>query len=173
MKYIDFRAPIHVKNIIFNETRDLFKHVISYIISWPLIAACSVKKLYKDAPFTHEYIIPQLLLKWAKQKRYDGIKYFSMNNNFNASSDLMYNYVIPATQYKNGNTFCKKLTDCFSVSNPIPFNILLHSGMPLMEKDSRYDIEFIQGTKWDYSKTIFANVEKVKSSLQFSNIKCK
>lgn len=54
------------------------KFVASYILCWPLIAACSVEVESREGSFFPQYIVPQILLQWVtKEQRVDGIRYFS------------------------------------------------------------------------------------------------
>ncbi|MFW1494652.1 hypothetical protein ACEV9S_24505, partial [Vibrio parahaemolyticus] len=47
-------------------------------MTWPLIAACSIRVKNPSDNFKPEYIIPQLLLQWARDyKSIDGIRYTS------------------------------------------------------------------------------------------------
>ena len=55
---------------------------IAQAVCWPLLAACSVRRMHGNAPFIHEYIVPQLVLQWiVKQDEIDGVRYFSVNEN--------------------------------------------------------------------------------------------
>ena len=50
----------------------------SYVLCWPLLAACSVRVLHTGMPFIPEYIVPQLLLQWLRNESgLDGLRYFS------------------------------------------------------------------------------------------------
>lgn len=58
-----------------NPALDAF--IQKYVICWPILAACSVQRLYAGH-FAHEYIVPQLLLQWVmRETMCDGIRYFS------------------------------------------------------------------------------------------------
>jgi len=51
--------------------------IVNYASSWPLIAACSVKRDHEH-PFIAEYVIPQLVLQWVMEEQdCDGVRYFS------------------------------------------------------------------------------------------------
>src|ERR1022692_486127 len=58
------------------------KMSLNFIMRWPLIAACSIKVKKEDGAFKPEYIFPQFLLQWVTHnKKFDGIKYFSVEAN--------------------------------------------------------------------------------------------
>lgn len=61
-----------------------------YFFWYPLILACSFIRNNRNEPFAAEYIIPQLLMQWARQKFFEqtdkysdliGIRYFSCKSN--------------------------------------------------------------------------------------------
>lgn len=96
--------------------------LLNYAIVFPLIFACHSKIKYVESykgeiMFKSEYIIPQLLLQWFKEKKLviDGVRYLSCtaetyypSENFNK-----YNYILPAiTSAEEG--FCNNLLANFS-----------------------------------------------------------
>src|SRR5206468_12842518 len=59
--------------------KDLPPRCLSSAATWPLMAACSVRRKYDDSPFIEEYIVPQLVLQWVTlQNHVQGIAYFSV-----------------------------------------------------------------------------------------------
>jgi hypothetical protein len=104
----------------------------AYIRWYPLIAACSYIRANKKDPFAAEYIIPQLLMQWIRQKmeknkaeekeyreptQLIGIRYFSCASE--RASDLGFNYVFPASGRKTKNRmFCSILSKSFKLTEP-------------------------------------------------------
>ena len=99
-----------------------------YLLWYPLIAACSYIRTYKNDPFAPEYIIPQLLMQWARRKfknkttwgRIIGIRYFSCSSV--RASDMGFNYVFPTSgewlSY-NDLPYCLILSDAFRLTKPV------------------------------------------------------
>ena len=99
-----------------------------YSYWYPLIAACSFIRKSKRDPFSPEYIIPQLLMQWARaryedsrnQKKLIGIRYFSCSSL--ESADLGFNYVFPVSG-KDAESlneyYCSVLTSVISLTQPI------------------------------------------------------
>ena len=94
----------------------------SYISWYPLIAACSFIRVSKADPFAAEYIIPQLLMQWIRN-RYErdelfGVRYFSCASA--RASDLGFNYVFPVSgkRYKTDSQFCDVLAKSFRLTAP-------------------------------------------------------
>lgn len=76
----------------------------SYLLWYPLIAACSFIRINKNDFFAAEYIIPQLLMQWARSESFSnndmldqltGIRYFSCASK--RASDMGFNYVFPTS----------------------------------------------------------------------------
>lgn len=100
----------------------------SYLLWYPLIAACSFIRTNKNDPFAAEYIIPQLLMQWVRtemsrcgQDGYDqliGIRYFSCASV--RSSEMGFNYVFPTSgrQKSPQLPYCSVLTRAFKLTNP-------------------------------------------------------
>ncbi|WP_050640293.1 MULTISPECIES: hypothetical protein [Clostridia] len=64
------------------EEMNIYDVFMRYIITYPLIASCSVKVKNRNNNFVEEYIFPQLLMQWIrKDKDIDGIRYKSSLDN--------------------------------------------------------------------------------------------
>ena len=109
--------------------------VTSYVICWPLIAACSVCAYLPGMPFIPEYIVPQLLLQWIRsESSLDGLRYFSTKINQDRHSPwAAMNYVFPV-QEQVASGYCPKLKDKFVLTSPASWSILTNSdfsGVPM------------------------------------------
>lgn len=99
----------------------------AYLLWYPLIAACSYIRVNKSDPFAAEYVIPQLLMQWARHelsvgnKKYDqliGIRYFSCASN--KASDMGFNYVFPTSGKQDIKLpFCSVLMKAFKMTKPV------------------------------------------------------
>lgn len=99
----------------------------AYLLWYPLIASCSYIRTNKSDPFASEYIIPQLLMQWAREElaennqNYDqliGIRYFSCASK--RASDMGFNYVFPTSGKQDRKLpFCSVLMKSFTLTNPI------------------------------------------------------
>ena len=93
----------------------------NYLLWYPLIAACSFIRVNKSAPFSSEYIVPQLLMQWVRKQTGEnelmGIRYFSCASQ--RASELGFDYVFPVnnTNWKGG--YCSVLRDSFKLSEPV------------------------------------------------------
>ena len=99
-----------------------------YLYWYPLIAACSFIRKSKSDPFSPEYIIPQLLMQWAReryvstdsQKELVGIRYFSCASR--ETAELGFNYVFPVSGERDAtlsNDYCSVLANSFELTQPI------------------------------------------------------
>lgn len=105
----------------------------SYLLWYPLIAACSYIRVNKRDPFAAEYIIPQLLMQWVRREmvpfrdegfselgdRLTGIRYFSCASQ--RASDMGFNYVFPTSgaQISPSQPYCPVLLRAFQLTSPL------------------------------------------------------
>lgn len=95
--------------------------LVSYVVSWPLIAAASVKRLY-DGDWAAEYVIPQLLMQWLlREPTCDGIRFFSTK--LPASATEVHgcaNYVFPGRNSLCARRgYCAWLSSLFEMPEPV------------------------------------------------------
>lgn len=98
---------------------------IARLIYYPILMACSYVKKYKNASFNEEYIIPNMLLLWVKEKSdpIDGVAYYSNKTFQNGQHKLGVNFVFPPRSSQNDG-FCLSLVDKFQLSKPISWQLL-------------------------------------------------
>ncbi|WP_430794528.1 hypothetical protein [Bacillus thuringiensis] len=139
--------------------------VISYLIIWPLMAACSVRVKNTTDTFKPEYIIPQLLLQFIRYDEFfDGVSYFSTKvDNYSAATATLYkNFAFPVQGGLNKG-LCPKLLSKFEVSDAVPWNMFqLYKDShhcDAHEGEKRVEHEFINGMGLLYSSTDFSKLE--------------
>jgi hypothetical protein len=94
---------------------------VSYVVSWPLIAAASVKRLY-DGNWAAEYVIPQLLMQWlTREPTCDGIRFFSTKVPASATEvHRCANYVFPSRNPLGARQgYCAWLTSLFEMTESV------------------------------------------------------
>ena len=103
----------------------------AYLLWYPLIAACSFIRTNHKDPFAAEYIIPQLLMQWVRNRTKTcnngcediqcliGIRYFSCASEL--ASDLGFNYVFPTSGRKKSIDlpYCEVLAKSFQLATPV------------------------------------------------------
>lgn len=113
LKFIDLTPPD--LNEVYNAK------AFGYIMIWPLIAACSIKVSQPSNYFKPEYIVPQLLLQWVRNRNdVDGIRYSSTHIKSTSIKRMgeYYNMVFPVKE--NGRKgLCPELIKCFDISDPV------------------------------------------------------
>lgn len=63
------------------EEQKTYMNILRYIVTYPLVAACSVKVKDRDSKFVEEYIFPQLFMQWIRENdTVDGVRYKSSLN---------------------------------------------------------------------------------------------
>lgn len=152
-------SQIHTKN---NKTQ-IKNMLINSIVTWPLMAACSIIVKNRNAPYKPEYVIPQMVLQWiTKNEEFDGLCYFSTHvsavTNFPLPTS---NFVFPA-QNVVSNGRCSKLCKSFKMTDPVSWQVLsaVNVGEGMFGEDvPMYYFDFFDGIEELYSNTDFGEVE--------------
>jgi hypothetical protein len=149
---------------------------MSYLMKWPLIAACSIRTKYPDTPFKPEYIFPQFLLQWTTTTQdVQAIKYFSVKANLAGSVDYsdFTNVAIPVKDIAP-TWFCKSMVESFSFTHPVSWQMLYQSDpsvsehnqelfaevLPHLGRDLGMGVmELIEGRKTFYWRSVFGKLE--------------
>jgi hypothetical protein len=175
----------HLINIKAIKTEEVDEVLAAYLMTWPLVAACSFKANNKKAIFKPEYIIPQLTLQWVRLNRnVHGIKYCSNCDvhDYKSSPFAFINVVIPAHKIKKEG-FCSFLTKHVKLTETVSWQIvtLAHPGLiqnnetsNTIENDeiplSADELELIKGEKQPYLKTVFGKMEIQLSQMKAENL---
>lgn len=128
--YINKEYPVgkrHISNDMLK--KDNVKE--AYMLWYPLIAACSFIRTNQSAPFSAEFIVPQLLMQWVRSNntsddrrhhRLTGIRYFSCSSMI--ASNMGFNYVFPTSgqQISPDLPFCSVLGRAFRLTLPVYIN---------------------------------------------------
>ncbi len=98
------------------------RNIKSVYLRWyPIIAVCSFIRANKTAPFSSEYIVPQLLMQWARtqngKNRLMGFRYFSCASL--RASELGFDYVFPTCNCNYEKNYCTVLRDAFALTEPV------------------------------------------------------
>lgn len=147
---------------------DMKNFIVSQAVCWPMVAACSIKVLEKDAHYKPEYIIPQLLLEWIRiHKELNGIRYFSVNViDYPFSPKIYSNYVFPVTDTASSQ-YCSNLSQIFNLTQPMQWQMLKSITLPphMSPSPPNETIEVAPGVRVQYYNTEFGDVENKLYSL--------
>ena len=143
-----------------------------YFMTWPLIAACSVKVVNKDDTFKPEYIIPQILLQWIRNNHeIKGLTYQTTHIDFEKVSTRgnLTNTVFPVLSNKKSG-LCPELKKIFQISEPLSpelldlvesFGALNWENLETNPLDIKIqNLEIVKGKKTQYSKSVFGELEE-------------
>lgn len=174
-KVIDLSPPKYDNNSPY----DLYK----YLMIWPIVCVSSVKVRNIDDSFKPEYIIPQLLLQWVREKGdIDGIAYQTTHINFkeSLSEGEFLNLVLPVKEI-NTVGLCNilkqnfKMTQATSVQldefsrGGTTFMYSLHELQQVNNQISK--IELIKGRANPYFYSAFNNIERTLKEMPTEEIK--
>ena len=128
-KLMTFLSPRDVARkwfIAMNSSEECyFKIATDYLVSYPLIYACSIVNPTGHSAFKQEFIIPQMLMQWV-YRHYDkikGIRYFSCYNVDDIRCYNGFNVVMPAKRSDNRSQYSRDLKKKFKVTKPKHYKI--------------------------------------------------
>lgn len=154
-----------------------------YLMTWPIIAACSIKVACYEDTFKPEYIIPQLLLQWVRNNKelVDGIMYNSTHipNKKLTTEGQLYNLVLPVRDNSDFGQ-CQYLLDGFESTETISKQFMDYAtgGQNFVYSRKELDIinnkmphlEIIPGQKFPYSYSILGMMELKLDSMKTKKI---
>jgi len=146
--------------------------IASYLMCWPLLAACSVQVSYPGMPFVPEYIVPQLLLQYlTNETELDGLRYFSTRiEQHGASPWAAMNYVFPV-QEQAAIGHCPRLREKFALSMPAAWSILEKSDIASVPTTfAPWPIPVTADQSVPYFKTEFFKCEHKLEGLPTSSV---
>lgn len=123
-KFITFLSPRDVATTWFvakNMEESYYEELsIRYLLSYPLIYACSIVNLNGHSAFKPEFVIPQMLMQWVfrNYESIKGIKYFSCYNADDIRHYNGFNVVMPAKIRDKRKLYSEDLVQKFKVSQP-------------------------------------------------------
>ena len=136
---VDFVSSVHI-SYLNHESDDktttwLDEYVLKYLVSFPLMVACSISVVNRDVAFVEEYIFPQQFLLWVRDHTdFDGVLYRSCSSIEKAHEWNAINLVMPAKNIQN-NGYCEYLDRVFGVSEPVRVDL----SKLLIDRKEKYD----------------------------------
>ncbi len=139
------------KDDVFHEW--ILNGIVDKVILFPLIMSCSIITREENRVFKEEYIIPQLLLEWVRNKNViNGIEYFSLwLPEYNLDQRLYKNYVFPAKKQKASGQ-CNFLSSIFELTDPISWDFAksLDGRAKFASPDSNFDFNIFNQSHKTY-----------------------
>ncbi len=116
----------------------------AHVACWPVVALCSIRKLYPEAAFHPEYILPQLVLQWVtRSDEFHGIRYFSTHyTDYHDDPKTYMNYVFPARQVEPAGR-CPSLTSLFRMTSPVPWGSCAEDAPSVKRPRYKYEGELL------------------------------
>jgi len=151
-------------------------NIYRYLARWPLIMACNLKVEYPDSPFKAEYILPQMVFQWAKNKYkirgeriagvcYNSTKIESFKDGYSGS---FYNTAIPV-HHSNAKGHCDVLSKMFKLTEPLLFTDALNSDLVPRQIGQVKSI-VLDGSSHEYFTTDFGRIESVINDPTYSEL---
>lgn len=179
LRLLDITTDIYNNN--FEVSKMIEPQIALYkVLTWPLVACCSVKVKSPKDIFKPEYIIPQLLLQWVSQNL-DGIKYSSTHIDLNKTKHIgtFHNVVLPVKTFDVDNGYCTRLKALFKTTDVLPMQLrqfATHTDRFNHQASIRTDVNLnvtelalIEGTFQYYSQTLFGILEHNLNGLEVND----
>lgn len=155
------------------------EELYDYLMTWPLVMACSVKVRNYGDTFKPEYIIPQLLLQWVREnEQIDGISYQTTHMEFvnSLAEGEFINIVLPVKDNKSRG-LCDTLKSKFKMTNATSIqlsqctnggasNFLWTSQEMLSTNPRTRTIEIVKGRLSPYGYSILGGLERSLKSME-------
>lgn len=144
----------------------------TYILHWPLIAACSIRSESRAGSFFPEYILPQILLQWVMDLgMVDGIRYFSARMPSKGLHLIAHSNCVFPVRVSAAKGHCDYLRRMFALTEPVSWELLnaINFGEVLRADISPNVIAQIQVNKdlpLSYSQTHFSVVESKLAEIE-------
>jgi len=150
----------------------LLYRIVDKIVIFPLIACCSIINKGNSDVFKEEYIIPQILLEWARNNnKINAIEYSSLSlPDYSLDHSLYRNYVFPAKRQKM-NGHCTYLSSIFEFTEPVSWDLAMNLCGPTKDSSSTsmININLVKQER-SYNNTLFGQMEKFIDSLPFQKL---
>lgn len=160
---------------------------VSYLhfMTWPLTMACSIQVANPQDNFKPEYIIPQLLMQWTREKStFDGIRYKSnhLPPEIFKSNGPLHNIVLPiATGAHGQKDQCPTLTSKFHMTSTMTwpaYKLSLEGstmGAAILSSNKNPfpdmpNLELMDGFSRPYHFSILGKMQSILDSWPASNI---
>ncbi|MFH0991816.1 MAG: hypothetical protein V1799_17550 [bacterium] len=146
-----------------NTTSDNVKSrfIIAQGLCWPLLAACSIRVKFREAPFKPEYVVPQLILQWVTESTdCDGVRFFSTRIQHYVGFPMpVCNFAFPSrTAAATG--FCTNLTSKFELSEPLYWQMAKESALRAEHPPNmHFKLKLAEGAEVDYINTEFGMMQ--------------
>lgn len=100
-----------------NQIKAISFQIKNYILSYPIVASCSMIVKDRGNKFVPEYIMPQILMQWIRESTdVDGVMYMSsLNNSLNKGMGA-FNIALPCKLFRDDG-LCESLTRKMEVSD--------------------------------------------------------
>lgn len=181
LRLLDLTSDIYNSNLKNDTIRTDVNTSLYKVLTWPLVACCSIKVKNSEDTFKPEYIIPQLLLQWVSENL-DGIKYSSTHIDLNKvrHTGTFHNVVLPVKTFNLDYGYCNRLKTLFKGTDVLPMQLrqfATYNDRFNHQASIRTDVnlnvselELIEGTSQYYSQTLFGVLEHGLNGLEIHDL---
>lgn len=100
-----------------------YRAIARYILTYPIVAACSLRVRDRKCNYVEEYAFPQMLMQWVRESdAFDGVLYRSARYTYLVEGVCAANIALPAKEYREDG-LDKKLTSSLEASEVAYFEV--------------------------------------------------
>lgn len=100
-----------------------YRAIAHYILTYPIVAACSLRVRDRECNFVEEYTFPQMLMQWVRQSDvFDGVQYRSARYTSLVEGVCAVNIALPVKQFREDG-LDEKLTSSLEASEVAYFEV--------------------------------------------------
>ena len=100
-----------------------YRAIAHYILTYPIVAACSLRVRDRECNYVEEYTFPQMLMQWVRQSDvFDGVQYRSARYTSLVEGVCAVNIALPVKQFREDG-LDEKLTSSLEASEVAYFEV--------------------------------------------------
>lgn len=148
--------------------------IARYILTYPIVAACSLRVRDRECNYVEEYAFPQMLMQWVRQSDvFDGVQYRSARYTSLVEGVCAVNIALPVKQLREDG-LDEKLTNSleasevayFEVSSMFDDKLEVIDGVKKLRRDLQLEIVRLPGCNGEFLLRLIEGCEYVLSVVE-------
>lgn len=151
-----------------------YQAIARYILTYPIVAACSLRVRDRECNYVEEYAFPQMLMQWVRQSDvFDGVQYRSARYTSLVEGVCAVNIALPVKQFREDG-LDEKLTSSleasevayFEVSSMFDGKAKVIDGVKKLRRDLQLEIVRLPGCNGEFLLRLIEGCEYVLSVVE-------
>lgn len=151
-----------------------YREIARYILTYPIVAACSLRVRDRGCNYVEEYAFPQMLMQWVRQSDvFDGVQYRSARYTSLVEGVCAVNIALPVKQLREDG-LDEKLTNSLEASEVAYFEVSsmfddkaeVIDGVKKLRRDLQLEIVRLPGCNGEFLLRLIEGCEYVLSVVE-------